>query len=125
MVAVVFLAVIVLCVAVVAADGRGGARTKASRGLAVGALVAALLAAVPVFVLAWDDSGLGFAFAVSGLPVALTAGGAVAACRKATPGVVGWLCALLLLAYVVVFALGAGLFLAPAGLLLLASMLLR
>lgn len=126
MVIVVLLAVLILCVAVIAAGGGGGAPTKASRGVAVAALLVALLTAVPVFPLAWDDSGLGFALALSSLPIVLSAAGAAASWGTGIPGVVvGWVCVVVLCAYVVVLAPGAGFFFLPAALLLLASMLLR
>ncbi|MFN2505780.1 MAG: hypothetical protein ABR540_16375, partial [Acidimicrobiales bacterium] len=102
------------------------ARTKASRGLAVAALLAAALAAGPMFALVWDDSGLGFALAVTGVPLALVTAGSFAARRTGAPAAAGgWLCVLLLAGYVVLFALGAGFFFVPATLLLLASMLMR
>ena len=121
------VAVLVVCVVTIAA-GRdsGGTPTNASRGAALAGLVAAVLAAVPVFLLAWDDSGLGFALAVTGLPVVLAAAGSLASRSRRASGVLGgWLCLLLLFAYVLVFGLGVGLFFAPSALLLLASMLLR
>ena len=123
----VLLAVVIVCVAAATVAGnRGGAPTKASRGLAVAALLAAALAAGPMFALVWDDSGLGFALAVTGVPLALVTAGSFAARRTGAPATAGgWLCVLLLAVYVVLFALGAGFFFVPATLLLLASMFMR
>ena len=52
----VLLAVVIVCVAAATVVGNP-ARTKASRGLAVAALLAVALAAGPMFALVWDDSG--------------------------------------------------------------------
>lgn len=69
----VLLAVVIVCVAAATVAGNP-ARTKASHGLAVAALLTAALAAKPMLALVWDDSGLGFALAITAVPLALVTG---------------------------------------------------
>ena len=127
MVFIALVAVLLACAAVIAVrGGTGRAPTRASRAVAVAALVVAVFTSFPVFFVARDDSGLGFALAVSSFPVVVTAAATVASWRTGTPAVVvGWLCSLVLVAYVVVFGLGVGLLSAPPAVLLLLSMVLR
>jgi hypothetical protein len=120
--ALLLAASISVVLAMLAVDRRGGSAARRARTIT---RVSALVAAAGGAVIAWpllrqDGTSLGFNAVALGVPL-------VAAAVATLPGrgwavvAATWLAAAVLVAYVVVFGLGIGLYFAPAALLLLAA----
>lgn len=95
---------------------------NAGRVLSLLAVASAVVVSVGALPLALDDAGPSGAAVTVAPPVLITGVAAAVSWLSRAPGIVAaWLAAVLMIAYVLVFGLGLGLFYAPTALLALAS----